>query len=191
MDVNRSPLSVTVAISTHNRPEMLERCLQALRRIRQLMFSIHVIDNGRNSDAAECLAARYGAEYWISPIQGLSRAHHGSPGSQSDLIAYLDDDMIPSVDWLNGLLGEFADESIMAVTGPVLPMGLVDADDAKQKQAIEATPWGPNRFQLDRSSSLWFERTNFGGIGDGNLALRSTAFRYFHGFDERLGRGMP
>src|SRR5262249_49353617 len=35
----------------------------------------------------------------------------------------------------------------------------------------------------------WFERTNFGGVGDGNLALRRSAFDRIGGFDERLGRG--
>ena len=79
----------------------------------------------------------------------------------------------------------------MAATGPVLPLELADASDSDLQLAVEMVPWGPHRFQIDRSSRQWFERTNFGGIGDGNLALRRSAFDQIKGLDERLGRGAP
>jgi hypothetical protein len=43
---------------------------------------------------------------------------------------------------------------------------------------------------VDRQTPAWFERANFGGIGDGgNMAFRRYAFAVWPGFDVRLGRG--
>ena len=43
---------------------------------------------------------------------------------------------------------------------------------------------------FDRETPFWFERANFGGIGDGgNMAFRRCVFDIWPGFDERLGRG--
>ena len=123
-------------------------------------------------------------------MKGLSRARNmGAHVADSDIVAYIDDDMVADADWLNQLVNEFTNETIMAVTGPMLPLALIDASDAELRLALNNSPWGLNRFQLDRDSKQWFERTNFGGIGDGNVAFKSTAFQHFEGFDERLGRG--
>jgi GT2 family glycosyltransferase len=75
------------------------------------------------------------------------------------------------------------------VTGPVLTLELADGSDVDLQLAVELAPWGSHRFQIDQFSRQWFERTNFGGIGDGNFSLRRSAFDQIRGFDERLGRG--
>src|SRR5262249_1975489 len=105
------------------------------------------------------------------------------------IIAYLDDDMVPHSRWLNSLIAEFTDQTVMAATGPVLDLELRDGNDVDLRLAVQFAPLGPDYFQIDRSSRQWFERTNFGGIGDGNFALRRSAFESIGGFDERLGRG--
>jgi hypothetical protein len=48
---------------------------------------------------------------------------------------------------------------------------------------------GPDPISLDRRGAQWFERANFGGIGDGNFALRRSILATIGGFDEHLGRG--
>ena len=45
--------------------------------------------------------------------------------------------------------------------------------------------------EVDRAAPEWFERANFGGIGDGNMALRRAVFASWPGFEEGIGRGMP
>jgi hypothetical protein len=54
---------------------------------------------------------------------------------------------------------------------------------------VAASNWGANPNSVDQTCPDWFERTNFGGIGDGNFALRRIAFDEIGGFDNRLGRG--
>jgi hypothetical protein len=64
-------------------------------------------------------------------------------------------------------------------------------DEAALAAEVRERPWGGLRFQVDRASPAWFERANFGGIGDGNMALRRAVFASWPGFDESIGRGMP
>lgn len=189
-NTDNSALSITVVICTHNRPALLERCLQRLQQVDEPDFSVVVVDSAPNSSEAKSVAARYGAQYKISPIKGLSRARNiGTRATDAHIIAYLDDDMVPHSRWLVSLIVEFADKEVMAATGPVLNLELADGSNVDLQLAVELAPWGQHRFQMDQSSRQWFERTNFGGIGDGNFALRRSAFDQIRGFDERLGRG--
>jgi hypothetical protein len=51
---------------------------------------------------------------------------------------------------------------------------------------------GPRRLVFDRSTIDWFERANFGGVGQGaNVAIRRSTLTSSagFGFDERLGAG--
>jgi O-antigen biosynthesis protein len=185
-----STLGIAVVICTHNRPAVLERCLQQLRQANDPPFSLIVVDSAPISSEAEAVAARYDAEYKISSVKGLSRARNiGTRAIRGDIIAYLDDDMLPHAHWLASLMKGFTDGDVMAVTGPILPLELADANGADLQLAVKLEPWGPDPFQIDQCSRQWFERTHFGGVGDGNFALRREAFDQIQGFDERLGRG--
>lgn len=182
--------SVAVVICTHNRLLLLERCLQRLQQVDYPDFSVVVVDSAPKSSDAKLLAARYGAQYEVSPLKGLSRARNiGARATQTGIIAYLDDDMIPHSAWLRSLIEGFSDRDVVAVTGPMLALEFADSIDAGLWSQVDWAPWGPLRFHIDRSSPQWFERANFGGIGDGNFALRRTGFDQIRGFDERLGRG--
>jgi GT2 family glycosyltransferase len=183
-------LSVTVVICTHNRPLLLERCLRHLKRIDYHDFSVLVVDSAPKSSETNLVAGRYGANYRVSALKGLSRARNiGAQATQTDIIAYLDDDMIPHVNWLHSLMKEFSDKDVAAATGPMLDLKFADLPEAQLREEVDWGPCGPNYFHIDRSSLQWFERTNFGGMGDGNFALRRNAFKQIQGFDERLGRG--
>jgi len=189
-DNNKSAPSVAVVICTHNRPAALERCLIELQQSNEPACSVIVVDSAPQSPDAQSVAVRYGVRYVLSPLKGLSRARNiGTRTTDADIIAYLDDDMVPHARWLNSLIAEFADRDVMASTGPVLNLELSDGSDVDLQLAVELAPLGCDRFQVDQSSRQWFERTNFGGIGDGNFALRRSAFEKIAGFDERLGRG--
>lgn len=181
---------IAVVICSHNRSASLERCLQRLQKIKSPEFSVVVADSAPCSDESKLVAARYGADYVLSPEKGASRARNiGTRATEADIITYLDDDMVPHPGWLGWLLEEFASKDTMAVTGPVLALELAGSSDIELRSAMERAPWGPRRFCIDRASPQWFERTNFGGIGDGNFAVRRTAFDRLGGLEEQLGRG--
>lgn len=185
-----APLSATVVICNHNRPLLLKRCLQAVQQIDYPEYSVVVVDSAPISSETKILAVHHNARYEVSQVRGLSRARNvGTHTASGDIVAYLDEDMVPHPSWLRSLVKEFTDENVMAVTGPVLPLELGSSSDAELRLALETSPWGPQRFQIDRFCQNWFERANFGGIGDGNFALRRNVTGLFPGFDEHLGRG--
>jgi glycosyltransferase involved in cell wall biosynthesis len=183
-------LSVTIVICNHNRPLLLKRCLQAVQQIDYPDFSVVVVDSAPISSEAKILAAHHNVRYEISQVKGLSRARNvGTHAASSAIVAYLDEDMVPHAGWLRSLVKEFTDENVMVVTGPVLPLELSSSSEAELRRALETSPWGPQPFRIDRFCPHWFERANFGGIGDGNFALRRNVVGLLPGFDERLGRG--
>ena len=187
---NKAFSRVTVIIVTHNRPECLERCLQQLEKVKYRDYITVVADSSPSTPAAELLAAKYGAEYRSTPVKGVSRARNlGAHNARSEILAYLDDDMVPHPNWLGALAESFSDISVMAVSGPVLSLALFGSGEPELQNSLNSTPWGPRSFSIEETNPQWFERANFGGIGDGNFALRRSAFLQIRGFDERIGRG--
>src|SRR5258708_350731 len=185
--------SATVVVCTCKRPLALARCLSAVIRLAYPSFSSVGADDAAGDETGRSIALRHGAAYHPAPVRGVSRARNvGARACATEIVAYLDDDMVPHRDWLARIAVEFAaDAGVIAVAGPVLPMECDALDEAALAAEVRERPWGGLRFQVDRASPEWFERANFGGIGDGNMALRRTAFASWPGFEESIGRGMP
>jgi hypothetical protein len=83
------PPRIAVVICAHNRPAALERCLRRLKQINGLACSIVVVDSAPNSSDMKSVAIRYGAQYILSPVNGLSRARNiGTRATHADVIAH-------------------------------------------------------------------------------------------------------
>src|SRR5438552_3306095 len=187
---NNIAFTVSIVVCTHNRPWMLENCLRALERIDDVEFTTVVVDSAPATSEAKSLSAHFGAHYEASLVKGVSHARNiGIRETREDVIVYLDDDMVPHSCWLRSLLAPLANPDVSAVTGPMIPMELRGSSGSDLRLALELAPRGPHQFEIDRSCRHWFERTNFGGVGDGNYAIRRSALLKIQGFDERLGRG--
>lgn len=173
----------SVVVCTRNRPEVLNRCLEALAQVAYPQFEVLVVDNAPEDSRAQAAAQRWGVGYLVEPVAGLSRARNaGARACSSEIVAFTDDDAVPDREWLSMLAAEFRDPGVTVVTGRILSLfgcsGGYTGD------------FGPTRISLDRTNPLWFEMACFGGIGDGgNMAFRRRAFDAWSGFDERLGRG--
>jgi len=184
--------SICIVICTHNRVMQLERCLAALTPLLDPSIQVLVVDNAPDSGATRLLAEQYKTAYQLAPLRGLSRARNiGLKVCTSDIVAFLDDDMIPHVAWLAQLSAPFEDPEVMAVTGPMLPIALVNDSEEAIACGLRESAWGATPFQIDRHSPDWFGRANFGGLGDGNFAVRRSVLATWHGFEESIGRGMP
>ena len=177
-ELNRT---VTVVICTSHRSLLLRKCLEAVAQLNPAASEVLVVDNTGGDRETELAAKEFGARYSIASIPGLSRARNrGLSESNTEIVAFLDDDAEPDKCWLAFLLEPFHDVDVAVVTGETIPPG---AD-------VSAKP-EPARF-LSNKDPQWFEIATFGGLGLGtNMALRKAACTGWNVFDERLGRGAP
>ena len=103
--------SVCAVVVTHNRREMLRRCLAALAEQRRAPERILVVDNASTDGTREMLEREYGlVDVLTLPLneggaggfhEGIKRAH----GSGAEWLWLMDDDTIPEPDALAELLG--------------------------------------------------------------------------------------
>lgn len=183
--------TVTIVICTRNRPQSLRRCLGALRGVvgdRDIL----VVDNASDSGETRAVAEAAGARVVEELVIGVNRARNtAAKHCTSDVLAYVDDDAIPVAGWLENLLKEFEDPRVMAVGGRIIPGDGVTVDSSPAA-LISAYDCGAERLVVDRDHDGWFERANFGGLGNGaNMAFRRAAFHDGPVFDERIGYGTP
>ncbi len=179
--------TVSVVICTRNRPAELRSCLEAVTKLSPAADEVIVVDNSSGDKQAELLAESFGARYVLECIPGLSRARNrGLAESRCEFVAYLDDDSVPSRDWLQFLLAPFEDERVAAVTGGITKSAPCGTQPEKTPRGIEEIRY------LSRDAPKWFEIASFGGLGIGcNMAFRKCCCSGPEFFDERLGRGTP
>lgn len=95
-----SPTRVSVVIPVWNDAAFLELCLTALARQSRRADEIVVVDNNSTDESAE-VALRHGARVVPQPVQGIAPSSAaGFDAASGNLIARLDADSIPPVDWL-------------------------------------------------------------------------------------------
>jgi glycosyltransferase involved in cell wall biosynthesis len=173
----REPLSVVVP--TRNRPEMLQRCLDALAAELTDADEIVVVDSASTDPTAVAgVARRDGVRFERCDQPGSSLARNtGWQVARHRLIGFVDDDVRVRAGWADALVAAFADESVEFVTGRVVVPQ--DQQEAERPVAI--------------SSRTERERLHPGLAGDlgasANLAVRRPALERIDGFDETLGPG--
>ncbi len=183
--------TTSVVICTHNRPAQLEKCLEAVSRLNYPHFEVVVVDSAPTDDGARRVAARWDVIYVVEPMPGASRARNrGARACTSEVVAFLDDDAVPEAEWLSCLTGEFEDPCVMAVGGRIVGLS-IETRAERFFDGIGGFDCGPERRVVDQGTPRWFELANFGGLGNGNLAIRRCAFDSWRGFHECLGPGTP
>jgi glycosyltransferase involved in cell wall biosynthesis len=185
-------VTVTVIICTRDRPDPLARCLASLPAQSLVPDEVVVVDNASEGTMTRDVALAAGVRYLREDRPGLDVARNtGLLAATSQVIAYTDDDTELHPRWLERLVGAFDEESVMAVTGLVLP-----AELATQAQWIFETRWGFGRgFDRVDFGPEFYRRTRRQGcpaweIGAGaNMAFRREVVRAVGLFDERLDVG--
>ncbi|HWA96050.1 MAG TPA: glycosyltransferase family 2 protein [Terracidiphilus sp.] len=177
-----SSQQATLVICTRNRPVLLQNCLEGIRNLNQQPQEVIVVDNTDGDEATHSIAEQFGAKYILEPSPGLSRARNrGLMEARAEIVAFLDDDAVPSPEWLGQILSAFQDPHLGAASGQIITPG------TKQQGSLAELPR-----LLDKQNPKWLEIASFGGMGLGsNMALRRSACVGRVIFDERLGRGAP
>jgi GT2 family glycosyltransferase len=176
--------TISVAISTLDRPEGLRRCLDALLAGSVLPDELVVVDQGDGARTeavlSELVTAAPAVVHVKQARRGLSASRNAAfRAASSEVVAVTDDDCVPDASWIAELKNAFGEtDAPDAVCGRVLPRG----------------PAGAGRVAVSSRTSQ--VRREFTGnalpwaVGTGaNFAARRELVQAVGGYDERLGVG--
>jgi GT2 family glycosyltransferase len=192
---------VTVVVATRDRPQRLDRCLEALAEVTYAPFEVLVVDNAPSTrETLAVVRQRSGVDARVRYVRqlrpGLSCARNRGLGeARGELVAFTDDDVVVDPGWLDGVVRGFArSPSVACVTGLVPSARL---DNAEQRYFDRRVSWAvsctPRRYDphADRQTSPLYPYAA-GQFGTGaNFAFRTAVLRALGGFDEALGAGAP
>ncbi|MEO6229092.1 MAG: glycosyltransferase family 2 protein [Ferruginibacter sp.] len=193
-----SELSVTVLVSTYNRPDDLFRCLTNItaQQVERPM-EIIVVDNCAGSGLTEPVVAQFPGVKLINEYrQGVSYARNaGISASSGHIIVSTDDDVTMPADWVEKLILPFHRADVMCVSGNILPIEL----ETRSQQLFEEYGGLGRGYAVKEYDGRWFNNFRFNAVptwelgGTANAAFRSEIFNHpaIGLMDETLGPGMP
>ena len=124
------PVHITVCVCTYKRPDYLNRLLRELGRQQtggQFTFAIVVVDND-HLQSARAVVSAFAANssvpvtYCVEPRQNIALARNKAVENASgDFVALIDDDELPTHDWLMTLFQACRKYDVDGVLGPVKP----------------------------------------------------------------------
>lgn len=112
---------VSAIICTHNRAQYLGQAIDSLLAQQFNSFEVIVVDNASSDRTREVVEARShnpSLKYVYEPQIGLSIARNtGAKAASGEILAYLDDDAVASLHWLNTLWDAYEQDSQLAIAG--------------------------------------------------------------------------
>jgi glycosyltransferase involved in cell wall biosynthesis len=162
---------ISVVVCTYNGERTIRECLDGLLQVDYPDFEVIVVNDGSTDSTAE-IAIDYPFRIISTENRGLSSARNtGMHAAAGEIIAYIDDDAYPSVEWLKYLALTFLNTDHAAVGGPNLP----PPSDGFVAECVALAPGGPIHVLLsDR------EAEHLPGC---NMAVRKSFLEMIGGFD--------
>ncbi|MGI5404073.1 glycosyltransferase family 2 protein [Streptomyces sp. CA-135486] len=189
---------ISVIVATHNRPELLGRCLDSILEMEYPQFEVIVVDNAPADESAKQLVQdSYSGRvrYVREPVPGLARAHNrGLAVARGRIAAFTDDDTLVDAQWLTELAAAFsADRRIGCVTGLIVPAELqTRAQAALERHGEFGKGYSPQTWSLHNPPADPLFPFTAGRCGSGtNMAFRTDLLRALGGFDPATGTGTP
>lgn len=142
--------SCSVVVCTHRRPAYVPDLLAALGALDPAPDEIVIVDNDPGPADCRAQVEAAGHRYVREDRRGLDRARTaGLHAARCELVAFTDDDCVPSRGWLARLPGMFADPTVAAVTGPAFAYELATPPQARFEEAGGFTRgWGSRVLDL-------------------------------------------
>jgi glycosyltransferase involved in cell wall biosynthesis len=185
----RQQPAIDVIVCTRNRPQGLDRALDALSRQRYPEYRVIVVDNGPHTETRE-VASRYATTYVIEARAGLDWARNrGLLEARAPIVAYTDDDARADPGWLEAIAAGFASGSdVEVVTGCIVPQELETHAQHLFEDVYRGMQLGFDfRLECRRGRSLTYH-THLLGAGV-NMAFKREALDAIGGFDPALDAG--
>jgi len=189
-------IGITVAVCTRDRPELLRRCLDAVRVAvehagPEVVATLLVVDNASADDRTAAVGSAAGALVAREDVPGLDVARNRARTMlTTEVLAFVDDDVVVDPTWLRTLARTFAAHpDAAAVTGGVLA-AVVDTGARFEFERCggffkgwdAAALDGANRDDLPFNPSI--------GVGC-NMAFRARTLDAMGPFDDALDTGPP
>ncbi|MCB9100567.1 MAG: glycosyltransferase [Anaerolineales bacterium] len=180
----------TVAVCTRDRPEDLERCLNALMQLPDDGQEFIVVDNHPSTDLTRQLVEKYPQVRYVRENRpGLNIARNSAlREAANDIVVFTDDDAAPDPNWLRALLRNFDDPRTLCVTGLTMPLEL-ETEAQEWFQRLGGFGRGFKRMCLDNNNCDplmgWVA-----GAGV-NMALRKSAVELIGPFNDAFDVGTP
>jgi glycosyltransferase involved in cell wall biosynthesis len=191
--------SLSIAICTKDRPELLARCLQSIQSVVEGSSSaveILIVDNAPSDSRTKMLveALPTAVRYCCEPVPGLDMARNRAlRETTGEYVAYLDDDVVIDRGWLRGFYEAWSENpDAAAFTGLVLPYELETEAQVLFEQAggfrrgFDKIRYG----QVLEGNPLYPCGAGIFGAGC-NMAFRREVVLNLGGFDEALDTGKP
>lgn len=194
-----NPPLISVVICTHERPSMLDVCLNSVLALDYPNYEVVVVDNAPRTDATRrVVQEKYGHLphmcYVVEPNQGQCWARNtGAMAARGEIIANTDDDVIVDPHWLIGVLRGFAaGDNVGGVNGLTIPAELDTVEQLWFEQSGGFNK-GYERQIYDMGAhkpARPFYPLSAGLFGTGaNLAIKKSALEKVGYFDPALGAG--
>jgi glycosyltransferase involved in cell wall biosynthesis len=186
---SNSGITVSAVVCTHNGGDVIEKAITSLQKqdYPDDLYEILVVNNASTDDTPaiiEKLSSAGPKEIRCvdEPKLGLSNARNaGIQASQSEVIAFIDDDSMADEKWLSSLVQIFQQHDAACVGGKVNPIW-----------SIPPPSWLPEEIQLYLTIvDMGPEIRELHGLeypSGTNISYRKTAVQEVGGFDPRFGR---
>lgn len=125
-----SSLKLSIVIATHQRPDHLERLLNALlqQSVPLASFEVIIVDNCVEMDSrvSDLLTREpfhlLPLRYIHQPVLGASVSRNcGVAAAQANLVGFLDDDCIPPSIWVERIVEDYQNTNALIIGGPFAP----------------------------------------------------------------------
>jgi GT2 family glycosyltransferase len=144
-----SCIQVSVVVPTCGRADLLNRCLEALtvQHFEPTAYEIIIVDDGPSQDT-ENIVAEWTARTSQKRLDIFYIANHGPHGpaaarnrgwraARAPIIAFTDDDTVPTADWLKNGLAQFAHD-VDVISGRIeMPVSGTPTDYERDAQHLE------------------------------------------------------
>ena len=179
-------MQISVVIPTHNRKDLLRRCLEAVLNQDYPDYEVIVVDDGSTDGTGEMVRREFPQVRIIRqvPNRGPAAARNrGIEVATGEIVAFTDDDCVVPRDWLTRLAEGFRRYPDVAGVGGFQdpPETLIrDNPIARAEHTRRLRRWGERAFREVAGSA------EVPGLGTNNVAYRRDVLLEVGGFDEHF-----
>ena len=183
------PVTISVVVPTHRRPEALRDLLASVARLDPAPAEIVVVDNDPGGLDCRAVAEAAGVRYMREDRRGLNVARRaGLRAATGDVIAFTDDDCVVTERWLATLPAWFADPLVGVVAGPGFAHELETGAQLRREEEAGFDK-GMRRRRFDWRATA---PAQSGIVGSGNsMAIRRDLAERLEVFPPELDAGTP